>query len=316
MTINTSYLETSQKARIDELLEKDYTITPIPVADQMGLTVFQCTPPERGRRFYIVPGIENPLPSVTTIVDSTLKNPALDGWKTATVAKQLQKKVGAFLLEDDIDFVVGETTRVAEESMEIGNTMHHIIDCLLNGEEVAIPEYYEPAVAGWFRWRNHYSNYEWLGSEVAIYDPAGGYAGTVDALFRDTETEGLVICDWKTSGGIYVSHLLQLSAYATAFDEMSLEYRVGEVPTQAMVVRLMTDYPKLSIERVSKKTGKPYKTKVRVPDSKKYFTGKVQSMLIDRTIYDPAFEHLQNLYNSLPTDTVVRQQLREQAQVF
>ena len=316
MTINTSYLETSQKARIDELLEKDYTITPIPVADQMGLMVFQCTPPERGRRFYIVPGIENPLPSVTTIVDSKLKNPAIDGWKTSTVTKQLQKKVGSFLLGDDIDFVVGETTRIADESIEIGNTMHHIIDCLLNGEEVDIPEYYNPAVAGWFRWRNHYSHYEWLGSEVAIYDPAGGYAGTVDALFRDTETEGLVICDWKTSGGIYVSHLLQLSAYATAFDEMSLEQRIGQVPTGAMVVRLMTDYPKTSEERISKKTGKAYKAKVRVPDSKKFFTGKVQSMLIDRTIYDPAFEHLQNLYNSLPTDTVVRQQLREWAKVF
>lgn len=68
--------------------------------------------------------------------------------------------------------------------------------------------------------------------ELTVAHPELGYAGTLDAFCHD-ESGQLVLCDWKTSKGIYPEMLWQVAAYAVA------AARQGHpVPARAIVVQI------------------------------------------------------------------------------
>lgn len=55
-----------------------------------------------------------------------------------------------------------------------------------------------------------------LASELTVYSPTHGYAGTLDLWELTKEDGSLGILDWKTSKSVYAEHGVQLAAYQNA----------------------------------------------------------------------------------------------------
>ena len=202
----------------------------------------------RGGRVYELGHVEGKprVPSVTSIVDGTLRNYGVEIWKRQHIERGLEAQSGRQLNATAINEIMAASSSEAQASADLGTQMHSIIEGLLQGEEMPVPAQLEPAVQGWLKWRTEFARWELQGSEVTVYDEELGYAGTVDALWYDPVFRRYVVVDWKTSAGLYSSALMQVSAYAHAFDEMLLrEMRLPiGLEVQGMVVRFDNDYPR------------------------------------------------------------------------
>ena len=202
----------------------------------------------RGGRVYELGHVEGKprVPSVTSIVSGTLRNYGVEIWKRQHIERGLEAQSGRQLNATAINEIMAASSNEAQASADLGTQMHSIIEGLLQGEEMPVPEQLEPAVRGWLKWRTEFARWELQGSEVTVYDEELGYAGTVDALWYDPVGRRYVVVDWKTSAGLYPSALMQASAYAHAFDEMLLrEMRLPiGLEVQGMVVRFDNDYPR------------------------------------------------------------------------
>ena len=201
----------------------------------------------RGGRVYELGHVEGKpsVPSVTSIVDGTLRNYGLEIWKQQHIERGLEAQRGELLSGRAINEIMTASSDEAQASADLGTEMHSIIEGLLQGEEMPVPEQLEPAVQGWLKWRTEFWRWEIQGSEVTVYDEALGYAGTVDALWYDPVDRRYIVVDWKTSAGMYPSALMQVSAYAHALEEMLLKRSRWREPVDSMVVRFDNGYPKV-----------------------------------------------------------------------
>jgi len=227
-------------------------------AMNIGGPVVQITK-ARGGRVYELGHVEGKprVPSVTSIVDGTLRNYGVEIWKRQHIERGLEAQSGRQLNVTAIDRIMAASSSEAQASADLGTEMHSIIEGLLQGEEMAVPEQLEPAVRGWLKWRTEFWRWELQGSEVTVYDEELGYAGTVDALWYDPVGRRYVVVDWKTSAGLYSSALMQVSAYSHALEEMlydhlrsynalrGLAYDPGKDAVRGMVVRFDNGYPKV-----------------------------------------------------------------------
>jgi len=97
------------------------------------------------------------------------------------------------------------------------------------------------------KWLNDYK-FKSLELEMSLHSNKYGYAGTADAVGYINDS--LVILDWKTSTNLYLENLLQVSAYANAYEEMT-----GKTINSAGVLRLekrKTGYEFKQIDNISK----------------------------------------------------------------
>ena len=244
---------------------------------------------KRGGRKYELPALRgNPsVPSVTTIVNQTVRNMGLEIWREQWIARGLEEARDKRLSGTAIGGILSAANNEANVSAELGTQMHDIIDGLLKGnQEIVVPDQLEPAVRGFLRWRQAHANWEHIDSEVAVY--TRDFAGTVDALFRDPVTERFIIVDWKTSSGIYDSALMQVAAYCHALDEMLSEHgwlKPG-TPVEGMIVRFDNDYPR-------------DEDKKKIRTLPKVFTDRVQIAKVDRAKWWQAFHDCYNLHDGL-----------------
>jgi len=224
------------------------TKVPVPTALGIGGPLIQITSSRGGRYYELSHFTGQPrVPSVTSILDGTLRNYGLEAWRQQHIERGLEAHRGKTLSAEAIDRIMGASAAEAQASADLGITMHSIIDGLLQGQEVAVPTQLEPAVQGFLRWRTRFSHWELQGSEVTVYDEVLGYAGTVDALWYDTENEHCIVVDWKTSAGLYASALMQVSAYAHALEKMLHGQGILHLGTnvRGMVVRFGNGYPQV-----------------------------------------------------------------------
>ena len=211
------------------------TRTTIPVA--LGIAPEEITQvtSSRGGRVYEVLAV-NPsygftahtVPSVTSVVDSTVRNFGLEIWKDQHIQRGLLAAQNKLLTPELIASIRDSANEESSRSADVGSELHNIIDLLLRGEEAVVSPQLEPAVRVFNRWMNSH-NWEYVGSEVAVYQihsgGALGYAGTIDALFKDSWGD-YIVCDWKTNknpksgSGIYMSNMIQAGAYVGALQEM------------------------------------------------------------------------------------------------
>jgi len=75
------------------------------------------------------------------------------------------------------------------------------------------------------------SKIDLIRSEVSVYSPTHYYAGTVDAIGKDSKGR-LILFDWKTSNFVNSEYALQLAAYCKAFEESE-----GQKVEEARIVR-------------------------------------------------------------------------------
>jgi PD-(D/E)XK nuclease superfamily len=193
------------------------------------------------------------LPSVTEVL-KVLAKPALLPWafrmgRSAAVAAARQAYGAA--AEVDVAAFALAVERVAPRSLDelpsdalsIGSRLHARIEAEMRcelGEDVTlppIPERPHPtrvAYEAFLRWR-HAHEVRPLAVEQRVYSQRG-YAGTVD--FFGYVDDRLTVADWKTSGGVYPEHRLQLAAYRAAVLEGEL---MGEPELAGLVVRFPKD---------------------------------------------------------------------------
>ena len=119
-------------------------------------------------------------------------------------------------------------------SREYGTSVHGVVEQWLKCELGQGPEpyfedaHYKPAqqIVEWMR------KHEWeiLDVEATVYEPSGGYAGTVDCIASRGDTTA--IFDWKTGGKIYPESALQIAGYACAYEAITDQtipaYQVNE----------------------------------------------------------------------------------------
>lgn len=235
----------------------------IPVALGIGSeTITQVTGPRGGRKYVLTHMNGAPsAPSVTTITDGTLRNFGLEYWRAGHIRRGLSEVEGEVLTTQSSNKIIGAANEEANRSALLGSELHTVLSLLLEegSSNVSIPVHLQPAIRSFIRWRQQHS-WEFVASEVAVYkhDRACSYAGTIDALFKD-EWGDYILVDWKSSSGIYDSHLLQVAGYVSALQSMlNMSLNTGNtngthfvaddertVPAlvRGMVVRFKNSYP-------------------------------------------------------------------------
>ena len=120
-----------------------------------------------------------------------------------------------------------------DEAADLGTRVHKWVELDLEGVQQELPEDLMTAVNAYRQWRSEKDFQTIVSLEQMIYyaEPPLVFAGTVDALFRLADgTLGIV--DFITSNGIYESQIVQIAAYAKAW-----EWLTGEKVTRGWAVR-------------------------------------------------------------------------------
>lgn len=158
------------------------------------------------------------VPSVTSILGIKAK-PALIPWAVNETIGALRPYLGSVLSEDLLMLAKGAHLRRKQDAADIGTAVHDWITKHLTEGDKTLPERTEVlrGVKGFLDWRDAHS-VKILASELVVYSPTYGFAGTLDA---EVEIDGgRCILDFKTSKQEYASEWsLQLAAYRLARED-------------------------------------------------------------------------------------------------
>ncbi len=209
---------------------------------------------DKGSRYYLIPGVSEPLPSVTSIL-SMIAKPGLIKWEKNVALDYIRSKLNN--IADDInsvgiDSLIEDASKhpnfIKNKAGEFGSVAHQYIEDLLKQESTPeIPSNMKWVHTNFTKWLNDYK-FKSLELEMSLHSNKYGYAGTADAVGYINDS--LVILDWKTSTNLYLENLLQVSAYANAYEEMT-----GKTINSAGVLRLekrKTGYEFKQIDNISK----------------------------------------------------------------
>lgn len=112
-----------------------------------------------------------------------------------------------------------------DHAAEVGAWVHDMIEAGICGEGWAPPGWSteadrraaETAYTGFVRWFAA-SGIDVTHTEMPLVSEAHAFGGTLDAIGRGED--GLVLLDWKSGAGVYVEHLIQVSAYVMLWEEL------------------------------------------------------------------------------------------------
>lgn len=117
-----------------------------------------------------------------------------------------------------------------------GTDIHDVAETLLSTGKMppkeSIPDEqigYAKALRAWYMGRAKHLDV--IAVEVPVFSLRFNYAGTLDAILHDPDIDLYYLIDFKTSKGIYESHLLQIAAYEYAARER------GYIPPDAEVLK-------------------------------------------------------------------------------
>lgn len=167
-------------------------------------------------RVYVWPPTGEQFTSVTTIL-SVLSKPFLVKWAAKEAAQcavanlaliNEMCKCGRYT--DAIDYIKNASTRLTEESSDIGTKAHAWIEARING--VSGPPGGTPPHVKHFESWCLVNKPEFILCESTIYNRTEGYAGTLDFMAQIDGEPWIV--DVKTGKSIYPEVALQLAAYS------------------------------------------------------------------------------------------------------
>lgn len=153
-------------------------------------------PEETPNRGYALNG--RPLVGVTTAIHSVLRAPELEAWF---------KRVGM------------QADTIRDEAAAFGKSIDAAMTAYVTGASLVpldMPEAWRATVEAGKCWIDQN-----VGEVLAVQEPICseryGYAGKPDLYCRHKRRcKAAVIVDWKATGGVYWSHLLQTAAYRQA----------------------------------------------------------------------------------------------------
>ena len=167
-------------------------------------------------------GYPGGVPSVTTIIGATMPKPALVNW-----AYECGKRGEDYIATRDKAGNIGTIAHAMVEA-HAGNLPWENIAAQLPLED-------QPkaltAFNAYLSWRAKYPNIKILETEIRLVSHLHKFGGTIDARAVNDGTSSRILCDWKTSNGTWIDHIIQLAAYkelwaenfpGEAFDECRL----------------------------------------------------------------------------------------------
>ena len=182
---------------------------------------------------------ERKVPSVTEIIDAVLAKNGLPDWyyKQAIAGMSILIKKYDHVLPNDIKSLHSlmkteglSPYAIRDEAANIGTKIHSSVEALAKGRR---PKDY-PVLTEWWKSRGFRAPHI-LAAEAMLYSGRWNYAGTVDLIYRDPETDVVVLADIKT-GALRDSHHVQLELYRWAWEEM------GGTPIESMeLIRVPRD---------------------------------------------------------------------------
>jgi len=113
--------------------------------------------------------------------------------------------------------------KLLKEAGRIGTLAHKMIEEYINGGSVILDDYTPSEISqaktayySFYKWFED-NDVEFYETELKLVSEKYQFGGTFDAV---CEVNGkLVICDWKTSSGVYDEFLIQLGAYRQLIKE-------------------------------------------------------------------------------------------------
>ena len=243
-----------------------------PVIDENRTHLLQITGPRGGLRAYQKPGSNDPLWSVTTIIDRAVAKPALLHWYNKqgreAVAEKLTPSIGKELTAEMLKQALGAAAerprKTKDEAADLGTRAHNMLSAYIMSrieqteEVITVPPDLQTVWESFHEWEENAGISQYLKTEFSVYSESWKYAGSVDALAWSESGKYLVL-DWKTSkSGPYPEQAMQVSAYAHALS-YPLSYMEG-VPTsdwnpweriEPWVIRLGKDVAEFEAKQVT-----------------------------------------------------------------
>lgn len=234
----------------------------------------------KGNRYYLIPGLPEPLPSVTSIL-STISKPGLISWEKEVAIDYARVNISKYIkniedknldgLHEIFENAKNQPNFIKTKAGEFGTKAHKFIELLLQKNvDADVQTNMKWIYKNFNDWQNEY-NFKSLEEEKYLYSSKYGYAGTADSIGLVNET--LFMLDWKTSKSLYIENLLQVSAYANAYTEMT-----GDKISNAGVLRL-------------NKYKSGYEFKI-IDDLNKYFITFRAALWLWRFINDPESSYI------------------------
>ena len=234
----------------------------------------------KGNRYYLIPGLPEPLPSVTSIL-STISKPGLISWEKEVAIDYARVNISKYIkniedknldgLHEIFENAKNQPNFIKTKAGEFGTKAHKFIELLLQKKvDADVQTNMKWIYKNFNDWQNEY-NFKSLEEEKYLYSSKYGYAGTADSIGLVNET--LFMLDWKTSKSLYIENLLQVSAYANAYTEMT-----GDKISNAGVLRL-------------NKYKSGYEFKI-IDDLNKYFITFRAALWLWRFINDPESSYI------------------------
>ena len=154
-------------------------------------------------------GYPGGVPSVTTIIGATMPKPALVNW-----AYECGKRGEDYIVTRDRAGSIGTVSHDMIEA-HAGNLPWNSIANGLPLEDQ--PKAWNAFIA-YLGWRAKYPDIKILLTEIRLVSRLHKFGGTIDATaIRDNF--GRLLIDWKTSGGTWIDHIIQLAAYKNLWAE-------------------------------------------------------------------------------------------------
>ena len=223
-----------------------------------------------GARFYEVDihGENKLLPSVTSVLNM-LNKPGLNQWavnvtldklgETLVDISEVREDKMIIMPKEDLDQTLKTAKGVQKDIMmtaaDLGTRAHDTIDRIVRGdtEDMIIDEDVRQVIKNFWQWWNDSGIVLDPRGDSMIYSAKYGYAGAADALGVLPDGK-LVVVDFKTSNGIFDTHIIQVAAYAKALEEQLLAMgnpREKAEVKEAYVVRFSKFDNEYEVKRVA-----------------------------------------------------------------
>lgn len=160
-----------------------------------------------------------PLVGVTRVIGEVLRSPGLEQWMMRTGP---------------------DAERIRDEAAAFGRSVHAALAAYARGDDLLPldlpPEWWATVEAG-RRWLDEHID-EVYAVEEPVASAKYGFAGTPDLYGRRKGSKTPAIVDFKTTGDVYWSHLMQLAGYRQAARET-----YGDRPAERIVLLFSKDEP-------------------------------------------------------------------------